>query len=492
MKLWEKIYIGTLLLFLIILNLCMCIAFYISYNNSLKTEKETTYGQWTNATGAFRADYTAMTKNNFQSEASIAVLFQQFATQYHKNGLTLEMWTSNSILQMSKAIEDGMDIQVPPDYSYQEDNELYDSKVSSTYYDLLMNAGIYPRIIVMEYGGEKHIVVAGKLVVNDSTYIFVVNKQLTGFKELWINMIKTFALIEFLASIILAIFLYFFLRKILTPLGRLSKAADAMANGDLHQMVDVMGKDEIALVAGSFNHMSLKINESMQVLSEEADRKQEFIDNLAHEIRTPLTTIQGYSQLLQRVVLPEEKRVEYLSYIIHESKRISLMSEELLKLALIKREELSFEWFENEIFLKHVVESLREMAGDKGIVILTETDRKRLYGNQTLLNNLLVNLIKNAINASDEGGEIAVGVYVNKITVRDHGIGMSEECLENIFEPFYREDKARSRSTFGAGLGMTICKQIIDKHQGRISITSKVQKGTLVEVFLPAENLTAS
>lgn len=276
-----------------------------------------------------------------------------------------------------------------------------------------------------------------------------------------------------------------FVHRILKPLANLTKAADAMSSGKLEQMVEVEGKDEIALLAQRFNHMAMEVSKSMAVLEEESKKKQQFIDDLAHEIRTPLTTIQGYSQLLQNVVLPEEKRMKYLSYMMNESKRIHLMSNELLKLSLLKKEPMIFGWINNESMLAQVVEPLVEIAKNQQITLLMETDRKRTYCNETLLQNVLMNLIKNAMNACFEGGEIVVGVYENRIWVRDTGTGMSEECKLNIFEPYYREDKSRSRSTFGTGLGMTICKQIVEMHQGQIYVTSQLQKGTLIDIVLP-------
>lgn len=478
MKVWEKIYIGTLCLFLVILNLSICTAFSLSYTNSLKTEKDTAYIQWKTISEAFQTEILTAEEGNSLREESITNLFQQYGGKYSKSGLTLDFWTKETL-------HTEIDLEQLPNNDYSLNQEIIEyCNENKKYVEMVQRVGKTSRVLVLDYNEEKLIAVAGTIEGADEYYTFTLVKELTGFKSMWFRMIGTFALIELIASILLAILLYYFIHRILNPLEKLSKAADAMATGELGQMVLVEGKDEISFLAKRFNHMATEVSRSMMELEEESKKTQQFIDDLAHEIRTPLTTIQGYSQLLQNVVISEEKRIQYLTYIMNEAKRIHRMSDELLKLSLLKREEIVFSWFDNESMLIQGVEPFIEMAKKQGIMIRTETDGKKTYGNQILLQSVIVNLIKNAMNACLEGGEIIVGIYENRIYVSDTGIGMSEECKRNIFEPYYREDKARSRGSFGVGLGMTICKQIIDLHHGDIHITSEINQGTVIEIIL--------
>ncbi|MGL4373497.1 MAG: sensor histidine kinase, partial [Turicibacter sp.] len=265
-------------------------------------------------------------------------------------------------------------------------------------------------------------------------------------------------------------------------LSQLSVAANQMAKGEYNQILNVKGQDELALLMDSFNQMSIQVEKGIKVLRQEAENKQLFIDNFSHELRTPLTIIQGYAQMVQHVKLDEEQRLKYLQYIISESNRMQRMSNELLQLTVLKHEEKRCDLFNNEVLIKKVIEPFFMISEQKSIQLEIEFDTSNSYGNEVLIENLMINLINNAMNACEPGGMVFVSLYKNHLIVKDDGIGMSEECQQHLFEPFYREDKSRTRKSGGVGLGMAISKQIVDYHAGKISVLSVKGEGTTIEV----------
>ena len=279
------------------------------------------------------------------------------------------------------------------------------------------------------------------------------------------------------------------IRRILRPFHYLSGAAAKIADGDYSVRVEERGRDEVTEVAKSFNGMARQVEEHVQSLAETNGKQRRLLGALAHELKTPMTGIQGYAELLQRVELPQERQQEALSYIEQECRRLSRLSAKLLQL-----EELSGESEEEikaekkpldvaRLFAETEMLSQRRLA-EKGLCLKTEIAEGAgtVEGDADLLLSLLTNLLDNAVKASAPGGVIRLAAMKEGISVSDEGKGIPPEELAKITEPFYMVDKSRSRQAGGAGLGLALCDQIARLHGWSLKFESEPGRGTKAEV----------
>ena len=202
-----------------------------------------------------------------------------------------------------------------------------------------------------------------------------------------------------------------------------------------------------------------------------AQQRQELIDALAHEMRTPLTAILGGARLLERASLPQEKRASLLSSIAREAQRLSDMDERLLQLTRMEHGDVTMEAFSS-------IDMAREaLSIFEGVELLGED--AEFTAERELTIQLLRNLV---VNAQRAGGEtpVVVTLLPDGFSVADTGCGMTSEQIARAFDPFYKADKARTRSAGGAGLGLTLCQRIAQLHHGTLTIDSEPGRGTTV------------
>ena len=278
---------------------------------------------------------------------------------------------------------------------------------------------------------------------------------------------------------------------LLRPVRELDKAARNIAAGNYDQRVSVNGNDEIGSLAQQFNRMADEIEGRMQQLQMESVRQQRFVDNLTHESRTPLTSIIGYAELLQKVDYDPALFQKGLNYIYSEGKRMLNLNNMLLDLTFYREKNF-------ELCLQPVLPICREVqeltavrAAEREISIEVCGEELVLPLEKDLLKSLLLNLVDNAMKASPDGSRIIIGTQKQQqekiLYVQDFGRGMEAKELEKIKEPFYRVDKARSRKDGGVGLGVAICNQIASTLQGRLTYESQPQKGTIAKIYFTDE-----
>ena len=291
-----------------------------------------------------------------------------------------------------------------------------------------------------------------------------------------------------LFSIIAAIALYFILLRIFKPLSIVAEASRKIANGKYCERIYIQGKNELAEVAMDFNRMAEEIEKQMELLEREAEGKQQFVDNFAHEIRTPLTSIYGYAEYLQKASLSEEETIESAQYIMDEADHMKRLANALLELAMLR----NYVPTKNKISIPELFEdikqTMKETLHEHNVRLDCNSSVDVLEGEQDLIKSLLLNLCSNAIKACSTNSGI-IRLEADKqdeniiISVTDNGCGIPEENISNIMEPFYRVDKARSREQGGIGLGLALCKQIAQVHDAEITVESNVDIGTKVKII---------
>lgn len=211
------------------------------------------------------------------------------------------------------------------------------------------------------------------------------------------------------------------------------------------------------------------------------------IDSIAHELRTPLTAVQGFSDMLLTVNMNESETHKALSFINSESIRLKNLINKLLEISVLTHDNIN----KTNVDVSNLVEKIKKLEfirlKEKNINLVFDVEVKQIYADENFILLLLINLIDNSINASDENSNIEVKFYSDKkyhISIRDYGIGIAENEIKNILEPFYRVNKSRSRKHGGAGLGLSLCKKIIDAHDGQLDIISTLGEGTNVLIIL--------
>lgn len=288
-----------------------------------------------------------------------------------------------------------------------------------------------------------------------------------------------------------AVLLLVLIRLLLRRLQALDESARRIAGGQYDRRVPENGSDELADLAKDMNQLAEAVQKRVGQLEQVAEDRRIFIANLAHEMKTPLTGILGYADLLYLSAgLSEEKRVEYASVISEEAKRMRALSSRLLELTVlgetaIERKPVRLAETAGEVRL-----SLSPLLQQNGMELQLSCENVSVMADEALFKSLLYNLLDNARKASSRGSVIEMSVRREGkdavIRIRDHGCGMAEEELEKIFRPFYMVDKSRSRKAGGAGLGLALCERIILLHQGTIRMESAPGEGTTAELRFPA------
>ncbi len=297
-----------------------------------------------------------------------------------------------------------------------------------------------------------------------------------------IHQFKKFQRTAFFSLILLGtVFIIFAVTRLIRPIKELSRASREVAKGDFDVQVMIKGNDEIADLSKNFNRMvkKLSVNEYLH---------KDFVSNVSHEFKTPITSLVGYGKLLRREGITQEQQREYTDIIIAEGERLSNLSTNLLKLSELGSEvvDLKQDTIQLDEQIRDGIVLLQNLWEQKNIELDLNLCEVELVGDQELLYQVWINLISNAINYSNESGKLTINLKkTDGITVEiiDQGIGMTKEEQGAIFTRFYKADK--SRNTVGTGLGLTIAKEIVGLHKGTITAESEVGKGSKFVVILP-------
>ncbi|MCM3627176.1 HAMP domain-containing histidine kinase [Paenibacillus glycanilyticus] len=237
--------------------------------------------------------------------------------------------------------------------------------------------------------------------------------------------------------------------------------------------------DEINLMADGL--------EKLEVL------RQEFISDVSHEIQTPLTSISGFARALQNESLESDTRIKYLRIIEGESSRLSKLSENLLRLASLDSEKHPFEpkRYRLDRQLGTLILSCEPQWTNKSIDLNADLDDVYVHADEDLLSQVWINLISNSIKFTPEGGQIDITLRQTnghaEFRIKDTGIGIAAEQQEQIFQRFFKSDKARSRKIGGSGLGLSLVKKIVEMHHGNVVVESELGQGSVFIVTLPTD-----
>lgn len=271
-------------------------------------------------------------------------------------------------------------------------------------------------------------------------------------------------------------------RKIVNPIKKITDATKKVASGDFTIELETKRNDEIGELTHNFNKMVKELN-SIECL------QKDFINNVSHEIKTPISSIQGFAKLLEADDLSKEERKEYAEIIKEESDRLLYLSTNILKLAKLENQEriMNKTKFNIAEQIRRTISVLEPKWKEKNIKFNVSLKEQEFWGEKDLMYQVWMNIIENSIKFSKQDGQIDVKMKTNQdsiiVEIKDYGIGMEEEEAKKIFDRFYQIDKSHTKP--GAGLGMTIAKRIVELSGGKIEVTSKLNESTTFIVTLP-------
>lgn len=281
-------------------------------------------------------------------------------------------------------------------------------------------------------------------------------------------------------GVIILLFSYWLTR----PVRLLSMAAKRMAGGNYAARAKKISSDELGYLTQDFNEMATSLEKNVYQLQEAARAQEEFVGVFAHELKTPMTAIIGYADMMRSQKLEEEKLILSADYIYQEGRRLEKLSFNLLDLIVLKRTEKPSGTFSAKSIFQYIGDTFSKLD----INLRIQYDERQIYGEMSLIKTLLANLVDNAVKASEPSGLVEVtGTATDckyTFTIQDCGCGIPPEHLSKLTEAFYMVDKSRSHSRHGAGLGLTLCAEIVRLHGTELTIESVVDIGTTVSFTL--------
>ena len=292
-----------------------------------------------------------------------------------------------------------------------------------------------------------------------------------------------------IAFIVLVIIVAWFLLKnwLTDPIRELTQAADDISKGDLSRRINInTGGIEIDELAANMNQMAMKLDEDFRRIKRMEKVRSEFLGNVTHELKTPISSISGYIEtLLEGAIKDENVNLGFLERSLENVQRLEDLVTDLVEISRIETGELrmNFEYFNIHDLLNDLFKDAHQRNSNKNLKIQLEVPDKKLfiYGDKSRLDQVIANLLSNAMRYTDQGQiRIKVMRRDNELifSIRDTGIGVSRKALSRIFERFYRTDKARDRRKGGTGLGLAISKHIIEAHGSHIYVDSLKGKGS--------------
>lgn len=273
------------------------------------------------------------------------------------------------------------------------------------------------------------------------------------------------------------------------PLEKLSSLAQHISHGDYSARLHIHSGDEIEALANDFNNMADTIEDNISELHFSMEKQEQFMGSFAHELKTPMTSIIGYADLLRSQNMSEDETNEAANYIFSEGKRLESLSLKLLDLLVVKNQETILTPTDPSLAIQNVINVMKPELAREHITLKSSCRKGCCMMDIDLFQSLIINIIDNARKAIDDNGLIHVAGTVRDdnyvIIIKDNGRGMPPEEITRISEAFYRIDKSRSRAQGGAGLGLAICSKIAEIHQAKIKYKSAVGRGTVVTITLP-------
>ncbi len=452
MKLWMKISLVCTAVLLLIVSVCCALLFVYSRDRIISVATESTEAEQKNLDKSFSQmmNYYGKDDTDPIAKRSLALYcFKQIANE----------------ISVLKSDEETLYSNVDFDP---------ESRISATETGQKTYTGVI--------SGRNVLISASREKLLKQTYSVYVIRDITDvYRSLSLMLWKFIAIGASgiaIGTLLVGILVRFFIK----PLKNLELSSRRIAQGEYAERVSVSTKDEIAELAQDFNRMAQAVDSNYHELKNMTERQQMFIGSLTHEFKTPLTSVIGHSETLLCTSMPPEVVNDSLLHIYEQCRWLERLTQKLLKLITLQ-ETVSLKEESVPALLDALQDHMRETLRKRDICLNVHCDLETLPMDDDLMLSLLVNLVDNAAKASHGGQTIDIYAYGNTLEVVDHGIGIPQEELQHITEPFYMVDKSRSKKLGGSGLGLALAQKIADVHGAELLFDSEPGRGTRVRIM---------
>lgn len=458
MKLWQKIFLYTLVLVMLAVSITSILLLKTSFSLAMSQKKQSVYSEHEFLVTSFKSMMLTerLKKNAIVLDEETLHGFMSDTFGANSNGVAF-------LDEDKKPVYANKKIKIP-----QELVEAVDK-----------NKGSYMQ--VQEY----QLYTASTESLEGKNYYVITENDIRDVVRIHENMLYEIQIICMSCAIVIAFILIIVVKMLLQPLKMVNKGTGEIAQGNYRKRIQVRGHDELSELARNMNIMAESVETNVRALENVAEDRKHFIDNLSHEMKTPLTSILGFSDLLQiKKDITDESRIEYAGIIKEEASRMRTLSGKLMELITVGEAKLEWHMEDMESLFREIAVSLNVVVESHKMHLFCEAESGQLCVDRELFKSLLYNLVDNAVKASQEEGEIRVSGKFEAdwfcIEVRDEGVGIPEDEIAKITQAFYMVDKARSRARGGAGLGLALCAEIVLAHRGKMRFESKPGEGTRV------------
>lgn len=458
MKLWQKIFLYTMILVMLAVSITSILLLKNSFSLALEQRKQSVYSEHEFLVTSFKS--LMLTE---RLRANAVVLDEKVLQGY--------MVDTFGVSKKGVAFFDG------------ENKQVYANK----------QMGI-PKVLIdaVRDSGTPHMQVQGSQLftasaesIENKKYLVITQNDIGDVMGTYQDMLRQIQVISMSCAMGMSLILIVVVKLLLFPLKRVNEGTREIAQGNYQKRIQVRGHDELSELARNMNIMAEAVETNVRALEDVAEDRKHFIDNLSHEMKTPLTSILGFSDLLQiKKEISDESRIEYAGIIKEEATRMRTLSGKLMELITVGEAKLEWQQEDMEKLFAEIGTSLKVIADKHKMELSCGSEPGMLWVDRELFKSLLYNLVDNAVKASREGGAIRVaGQFEGDqfcIEVADEGVGIPKEEIEKITQAFYMVDKVRSRANGGAGLGLALCAEIVSTHRGMMRFESELGEGTRV------------
>ena len=477
MKLWQKIFLWTLFLVMLSVSTIGILLLKNDFNSSMKRQTENTISEHkymisniNNRIIAERLQSNSILLSEKQIINVMNAIFENSSTK--ETTVVALLNTYNEMLYNNSKIS--IQEQLLDSISESDKNTLHSQVVKSE--------------------NDIRLIVASLITLEKQDFIFVTSTDITGIYESYSNQFEYAKYLCILLSLISAFFLLILVKVLLRPLANINTTTHAIAAGDYGKRIEIKRYDELGELAENMNIMADSVEENITLLQETAENRRQFINNLSHEMKTPLTSILGFSDIIRiKRNISVEELSEYSNIIFEEATRLKNLSGKLMEIITVGETNLEFCNVNSAELFSQIELVMKPILEKHDMSLAITCDSCMLHIDLELFKSMIFNIIDNSIKASKKDSKIYLTGSFHEdsfdISIIDNGIGIDEKELGKITEPFYMIDKARSRKAGGAGLGLALCKRIAEIHHADFEIYRKLGKGTTVKISVKGENI---
>lgn len=469
MKIWQRIFLATL--FIVTMSVLAIGIMLLNHQFQLQIDQE------------------IQNSKNLHEEMHRLIIAEVEVTEENEDSRVISDVQYNDIVnKVVKQKEDneyGVKIIVDDDYSIT--NGEFSLGISDSYDVASMNEAKYEIVNLRE---KYYFVMCSETMIFGRKIRVLSELDVTKTYDMFDVQVAQLQNMNIILSLAAAVILLILIKWLLNPIHKLKDGIHDIADGNYGRTLDVRGDTEITQLIYDVNQMSEKIADNVGEMEELLENRRIFIGNMAHEMKTPLTAILGFADILTiKSDMTAEQVREYSEYIYREAVRLKSMSGKLMELMQIKGDNVKGEVLNLMALLQEVISTEKIIFGKENIEIKDSLCAGYIIADEDLLKSLFYNIFDNARKATKTNGEISVIMTKTdstiSVSVRDYGIGIPKEELKKITEPFYMVDKSRTRESGGAGLGLALCERIVDLSHGTMEIDSEEGRGTVVIITFP-------